>query len=711
MIHFTFLRLAPGLVSHIVVPAIRTGILAIFVGLALAVFRPKHVSMRLAVWTLVLYAGLAMPFLSWFLPAVRVPLPVPYRQKTPVVLTTVPANAAASADPIAIITSSPGAIPAASRAAALLDRQRVNASPNALAAPQTAPFPARKPFLPADFWPLLFVGGYFLAVAILLGRFAAGQFLSRRLRNTAAPLNDSGLMDRYSQALGITPVPLLAESKAIAVPATLGLRNPLILLPWGWRSWDDAKLGAVLAHELSHVKRRDAFTVLLSAIHECVFCFSPLAWWLDRKLKDLAEEASDEAALRAGADATDYAEVLLSFFATLATAGRRVRWQTISIAQGSRAERRLDRILHAGPSASFKKSRLLLIVGCALPAVCLIAAARPSILRAGAVPAAPARILQQAVPPATPAAQSAQPAPAANPASPPMPPAPAAPNPKFRSTVFPKGVRTPPPSPTPAPNPPASPPHPATLAAFPSPPTPAPAPQAPQAVRSTASSSSSGNNSRFFNGNGGPDYAVVSGNSLFTSGSEGERDEVKSLRAKVKGNFIWFRRNGKSYVIEDPATVKEAAELFKPEEELGKEQAALGKQQEALGKQQAAWGKQMTAVRVQVPSDLLTQMEHVEAAIKQLGANASQQQLARLQGELGRLQGELGRLQSAAGGQNGIVGERMGELGRRQGELGRQQGRLGREQARLARHANRQMRRLIDDAFAHGLAKPVSATQ
>jgi hypothetical protein len=204
---------------------------------------------------------------------------------------------------------------------------------------------------------------------------------------------------------------------------------------------------------------------------------------------------------------------------------------------------------------------------------------------------------------------------------------------------------------------------------------------------------------------------VVSGKSLFTSGSEGERDEIKSLRVRMKGDFIWFRRNGKSYVIEDPATVKEAAEFFKPEEELGKEQAALGKEQGALGKQQAAWGKQMRAVRVQVPNDLLTQMEHVEAAIKQLGPNASQQELGRLQGQLGRLQGELGRLQSNAGGRNGTIGKRMGELGRQQGELGRQQGRLGREQARLARHANRQMRSLIDDAFAHGLAKPVPAAQ
>jgi hypothetical protein len=40
------------------------------------------------------------------------------------------------------------------------------------------------------------------------------------------------------------------------------------------------------------------------------------------------------------------------------------------------------------------------------------------------------------------------------------------------------------------------------------------------------------------------------------------------------------------------------------------------------------------------------------------------------------------------------------------GELGRQQGELGRKQAQLSREASRQMRQLLDDAVAKGLAKP-----
>ena len=52
------------------------------------------------------------------------------------------------------------------------------------------------------------------------------------------------------------------------------------------------------------------------------------------------------------------------------------------------------------------------------------------------------------------------------------------------------------------------------------------------------------------------------------------------------GDFIWFERDEKSYVIRDQATIDRAKKFWAPQEELGKKQEALGQQQEALGKQQ-----------------------------------------------------------------------------------------------------------------------------
>ena len=127
-----------------------------------------------------------------------------------------------------------------------------------------------------------------------------------------------------SCATGLRAIPRLAESEMLSVPLMMGVREPAILLPAGWRRWDDEEFAAVLAHELSHVERRDALWQRLALIHRAIFWFSPLAWWLERHLADLSEQASDEAALAGGADRTRYAETLLGFFAELESAGTRV---------------------------------------------------------------------------------------------------------------------------------------------------------------------------------------------------------------------------------------------------------------------------------------------------------------------------------------------------------------------------------------------------
>src|SRR6185312_14693197 len=47
------------------------------------------------------------------------------------------------------------------------------------------------------------------------------------------------------------------ESDAIGAPIAVGILKPEILLPADWRDWEPAKLDAVLAHERSHIRRRD----------------------------------------------------------------------------------------------------------------------------------------------------------------------------------------------------------------------------------------------------------------------------------------------------------------------------------------------------------------------------------------------------------------------------------------------------------------------
>ena len=59
------------MLCYLAQPALRTLGFAVFVGLALSVARVRDGAIRLAAWTAVLYAALAMPFLAWVAPAVR----------------------------------------------------------------------------------------------------------------------------------------------------------------------------------------------------------------------------------------------------------------------------------------------------------------------------------------------------------------------------------------------------------------------------------------------------------------------------------------------------------------------------------------------------------------------------------------------------------------------------------------------------------------
>jgi beta-lactamase regulating signal transducer with metallopeptidase domain len=76
-------------------------------------------------------------------------------------------------------------------------------------------------------------------------------------------------------------------SPAFAEPGVFGIRRPVLLLPAGITDrLTPPQLKAIVAHELSHVRRRDN---LVTAIHmgvEALFWFHPLVWWLGARLME-----------------------------------------------------------------------------------------------------------------------------------------------------------------------------------------------------------------------------------------------------------------------------------------------------------------------------------------------------------------------------------------------------------------------------------------
>ena len=83
----------------------------------------------------------------------------------------------------------------------------------------------------------------------------------------------------------------------------------------------------------------------------------------------------------------------------------------------------------------------------------------------------------------------------------------------------------------------------------------------------------------------GDSYALITGDERQHMSFSGDihTGEIDKARKMAHGDFLWFTRNGKSYVVDDPAIVGQIEAMYKPMEALGKQQEELGRKQEALG--------------------------------------------------------------------------------------------------------------------------------
>src|SRR5580700_236590 len=428
----TVLDASSGFLGHLVDPAIRSLALACIASGALALCRARNVSLRLGVWRVILIVALAMPFLALLMP----PLPV----SVPIAQRFVNLRSAATVESSVKPAGGTPAKAPTTTAYAPIPVFNYSVAPSRNYSRPIPASPARAR-LRMPISRIAVAGGIYATVAIFfLVRLILGITFGSRLDRNSHAIDDPQTLARlhyFARAARLRSTPRLAESELLSVPVTFGVRHPAILLPAGWREWEPAELDAVLAHEISHVARRDALTERLSLLHRAIFWFSPLSWWLDRRLAELAEEARDDAALAAGADRTRYAETVLGFFAALEAAPGRVWWQGVAMASAGQAEKRLDRILEWKGSVAMQLKKPVVVIAAflAIPVVCVTAGFRPTIESihstppqsvqppAPAVPAPPASAPEpSAVPePPVPSTQAAAPAPTPVPGVDPIP--------------------------------------------------------------------------------------------------------------------------------------------------------------------------------------------------------------------------------------------------------------------------------------------------
>jgi beta-lactamase regulating signal transducer with metallopeptidase domain len=153
---------------------------------------------------------------------------------------------------------------------------------------------------------------------------------------------------RQAQPIDLAaPIPALASPVGLE-PGVVGLWRPVLLLPEGLAErLSPAEFDAVVAHELSHVRRRDNLTGAIHMLVQALFWFHPLVWWLGDRLIVERERACDEAVVRAGHDRETYA------YGIVETCRHYLHLSLTCVAgaSGSSLEMRVDEILSRPLSA------------------------------------------------------------------------------------------------------------------------------------------------------------------------------------------------------------------------------------------------------------------------------------------------------------------------------------------------------------------------
>ena len=311
--------------------AVRSLVLAGAVWLGLRVPALRYTRLQLTVWTTVLAAALFMPVGTEIASALLPSVPV---APTSIPMILEPGGSTNPREEVTVVAARdlPG-----SSAAPTEDRG-------------IAPMPSRR--TGAVRWP----GGRTIASLIyaivcggLLARLAVGLVLAARIARAATPLSEHW-------PLG----PDVRLSPIIRAPATFG---SIILLPHDCLGWSQTKRRAVVAHEAAHAERHHFHIQLAASLHCAIFWFSPLSWWLRRKLAYLAETACDDDAILALQDRSAYAVILLGM------SGQAPELPAcVPMARPATVRARVRRIL-AGTEAQVPAyaCRHINMIGCVLP--------------------------------------------------------------------------------------------------------------------------------------------------------------------------------------------------------------------------------------------------------------------------------------------------------------------------------------------------------
>jgi len=241
------------------------------------------------------------------------------------------------------------------------------------AAPARAPAMLRENHAPAQSenpptYFLWLVEAWFAGVVLLSLRSVGGFVVVERLRRketTPLSIELEELCLSLQRRMGLQRVVCYCESIQLDAPAVAGWIRPVVLLPVTAISGLSAEqLEAVIAHELAHIQRHDAFVHLFQVAVETLLFYHPAVWWLGRRIRAERENCCDDVAVALCDSPVTYANAL----------ARMAEWkaapQLVMAANRSPLIERIARLLEAQRSVrSFRVANLGACVLCLFTAL------------------------------------------------------------------------------------------------------------------------------------------------------------------------------------------------------------------------------------------------------------------------------------------------------------------------------------------------------
>jgi uncharacterized protein (TIGR03435 family) len=204
------------------------------------------------------------------------------------------------------------------------------------------------------------------AVALLAMWIARWRRLSGIARQST-PLTEGPIVDMLraiERRAGLTRPIAVSSSESSLEPGVFGILTPKLVWPARLSGHlSSGQIEAILAHEVTHVQRRDNLAALVHLLAQAAFWFHPLVWWIGARLVDERERACDEAVVGAGSERQTYAESILKTCRLFTESPL----ACVSGVTGADLKKRIEHIMlnEARSGMTAWKKGLLVVAGCA----------------------------------------------------------------------------------------------------------------------------------------------------------------------------------------------------------------------------------------------------------------------------------------------------------------------------------------------------------